>query len=102
LARSKIYLKTEFAWYILDAPSELYHIYFVGFWLKHRVLHLLVTSALANPNITLAGFFQSPVVKEDASSILQVLGRLLSRDDILSEDIVRKLICLYIITLTLL
>jgi DNA (cytosine-5)-methyltransferase 1 len=94
-AHSKMYLKTEFAWYILDNPAKLYRRYFYDFWLKHRILHLLVTSALANPSITLAQFFQLPVVKGDTSVISDVLGRHLSRDDILSEDTVR----LYILIL---
>jgi DNA (cytosine-5)-methyltransferase 1 len=89
-----MYLKTEFAWYILDAPSKLYKSYFSGFWLKHQVLHLLVTSALADPTITLAKFLQSPEVKGDASAISQVLKRTLSKDDILSEDMVRLPFCL--------
>jgi DNA (cytosine-5)-methyltransferase 1 len=92
---SKMYLKTEFAWYILDTPAKLYQPYFVDFWLKHRVLHLLVTSALANASITLAQFFQSPEVKRDTSIISHVLGRPLSKDDILAEDTVR----LYILIL---
>jgi DNA (cytosine-5)-methyltransferase 1 len=86
-----MYLKTEFAWYILDAPSMLYHAYFINFWLNHRVLHLLVTSALANPGITLSKFLQSPEMEEDTPVISQTLGRPLTRDDILSEDTVRLL-----------
>jgi DNA (cytosine-5)-methyltransferase 1 len=75
---SKIYLKTEFAWYILDGPSKPYESHFSSFWLKHQVLHLLVTSALADPTITLAKFLQLPEVKGD-----------ISKDDIISEDMVR-------------
>src|SRR5258708_35104625 len=85
---SKIYLKTEYAWYIVDTPSKLYHPYFIGYWAKHRVLHLLVTSAMANSSITLAKFFRSPQVKADATTISQMLGRPLVRDDMLSENIV--------------
>jgi DNA (cytosine-5)-methyltransferase 1 len=84
-----MYLKTESAWYILDAPSKPYHIYFIDFWLRHRVLHLLVTSALANPSITLFKFLQSPEIKYDASVISRALGRPLSENDILSKDMVR-------------
>src|ERR1700733_1478417 len=86
---SKIYLKTEYAWYIIDTPSKLYHPYFIGFWVRHRVLHLLVTSSLANSSITLAKFFKSPQVKADASIISQMLGRPLVLDDMLSENMVK-------------
>lgn len=82
-------MKTEFAWYILDTPSKQYKSYFSGFWLKHQVLHLLVTSALADPTITLAKFLQSLEVMGDTSAISQILKRPLSKDDILSEDMVR-------------
>jgi DNA (cytosine-5)-methyltransferase 1 len=85
---SKIYLKTEFAWYILDAPSKAYHAYFIEFWLKHRVLHLLVTSALAHPSITLSKFLWSPEIKDDTTIISRALGRPLSIDDVLSKDMV--------------
>ena len=95
-----MYLKTEFAWYILDAPSKLYHAYFINFWLKHRVLHLLVTSALANPSMTLSQFIRSPEVKDDESVISRTLGRPLSKDDILSKDTVRQPFTYIIHTLT--
>ncbi|KAF8503256.1 S-adenosyl-L-methionine-dependent methyltransferase [Russula emetica] len=82
----KIYLKTRYAWYILNAPSKSYRPYFSGYWLKHQVLHLLVTSALANSAITLAKFLESPDIKGDTSAISQILKRPLSKDDILSKD----------------
>ena len=85
---SKIYLKTEYAWYIVDTPSKLYHLYFIGYWMKHRALHLLVTSAMANSSITLAKFFRSPQVKADATIISRMLGRPLVRDDMVSENTV--------------
>lgn len=84
-----MYLKTEFAWYILDAPSKSYKSYFGGFQLKHQVLHLLVTSALADPAITLAKFLQLSEVKGDTSASSQILKRPLSKDDIISNDMVR-------------
>lgn len=95
-----MYLKTNFAWYILDAPSRLYHAFFINFWLKHRVLHLLVTSALANPTITLPKFLQS-LAKDDKSVIFKALGRPLSEDDVLSGDTVRQPFLCMICTLTL-
>jgi hypothetical protein len=45
--------------------------------------------ALADPAITLAEFLRSPEVKGDTSAISQILKRPLSKDDVLSEDIVR-------------
>lgn len=84
-----MYLKTEFAWYILNTPSKPYKSYFGGFWLKHQVLHLLVTSALADPAITLAKFLHLSEVKGDTSAISQILKRPLSKDDILFNDTVR-------------
>ena len=95
-----MYLKTEFAWYILDAPSKLYHTCFIDFWLKHRVLHLLVTSALANPSVTLSKFLRSREIKGDASVISKALGRPLSEDDVLSQDMVWPSFTHVIYTLT--
>jgi DNA (cytosine-5)-methyltransferase 1 len=85
-----MYLKTKFAWYILDAPSRSYHTFFINFWLKHRVLHQLVTSVLVNPTITLPKFLQSLATKDDTSVIFKALGRPLSEDDVLSKDTVRQ------------
>lgn len=95
-----MYLKTEFAWYILDTPSKLYKSYFSGLQLKHQVLHLLVTSALEDPTLTLAKFLQSLEVMGDASAISQILKRPLSKDDILSEDMVRHpfIYCMHALT----
>lgn len=84
--QSKIYLKTRYAWYILNAPSNLYRSYFSGYWLKHRALHLLVTSALANPAITLAKFLDSL----DTSAISKTI-KSFSKNDIFSDDTVRYL-----------
>ncbi|KAF9469258.1 hypothetical protein BDZ94DRAFT_1244081 [Collybia nuda] len=53
---SKIYLRTSFAWYILDTPSALYQPLFIPFWTQHRILHLLVTHSLKNPRITYEQF----------------------------------------------
>jgi hypothetical protein len=47
-----------------------------------------VTSALANSAITLAKFLESSDIKGDTSAISQILKRPLSKDDILSKDMV--------------
>lgn len=61
---------------------------------------MLVTSALANPAMTLVEFLESPDIKRDTSAISQILKRPLSKDDFLSEDIVShlflKTICILI------
>jgi hypothetical protein len=44
---------------------------------------------MADPTITLAKFLQLSEVKGDTSAISQILGRPLSKDVILSEDMVR-------------
>jgi hypothetical protein len=49
---------------------------------------------MANPAITLAEFLESPDIKGDASAISQVLKRPLSKNDILSEDMVRDILLL--------
>jgi hypothetical protein len=44
---------------------------------------------LANPAITLVEFLESPDIKGDTSAISQILKRPLSKNDILSENMVR-------------
>src|SRR6266511_3450218 len=56
LAGRKIYIKTEFAWYILGAPSRQYRTFVRPFWIKHRLLHLLVSAANKNARLTFEEF----------------------------------------------
>ena len=54
----KIYLKTEYAWYILDNPSEIYRPFYASFCIKHFVFHQLITSATSDRALTYSAFVQ--------------------------------------------
>ncbi|KII89181.1 hypothetical protein PLICRDRAFT_160365 [Plicaturopsis crispa FD-325 SS-3] len=88
---SKMYICTELAWYILDIPSEQYKPFFTEFWIRHRLLHLIVTSALNHPRITRAEFIQSLDVTEHSSdataAAIAVLGRPLNEADLDSDEV---------------
>ncbi|KAF8965236.1 S-adenosyl-L-methionine-dependent methyltransferase [Flammula alnicola] len=92
----KIYIRTKFAWYILGTPSNLYRPFFSPFWIRHRLLHLLVTSALDNPRITHTKFLDDlPSLDQADDSVATaevILGRGLRKEDIQSEDVTTYII----------
>jgi DNA (cytosine-5)-methyltransferase 1 len=87
-----MYLRTKYAWYILDMPSATYSPFFTGFWLQHRILHLVVTAAMTNSRITFDAFIASLQVTPESSDAIaiamKVLGRELTEEDVQSDDVV--------------
>ncbi|KAG1743398.1 S-adenosyl-L-methionine-dependent methyltransferase [Suillus lakei] len=87
----KFYILTNHAWYILDHPSEQYAPFFRGLWLRHRVAHLLVSMALANPRLTYKDFVSAlhitPDSPDEVSIALTIIGRELNENDIQSDDV---------------
>ncbi|KAF9246401.1 hypothetical protein BU15DRAFT_70495 [Melanogaster broomeanus] len=69
---SNIYVLTQHAWYILGMPSSNYKPFYIGFWLKHRILHLLVTH---------------PESPEDIAISLRMIERSITEEDLQSDDI---------------
>lgn len=56
---SHLYVKTNVAWYILESFAKIYWPFFLSFWTQCRLFHLLVSSCLADPSITLPNFISS-------------------------------------------
>ncbi|KAG1798810.1 hypothetical protein EV424DRAFT_1440198 [Suillus variegatus] len=87
----KFYILTEHAWYILHLPSEQYAPFFRGLWLRHRVVHPLVSMALASPRLTYEDFVSSlhitPDSPDEVSVALTIIGRELNENDLQSADI---------------
>lgn len=92
IVRSNIYILTQYAWYILDLPSPLYSPFYTHFWLKHRVLHLVVSSAISRPRLRYDDFIcsldVSPTSDDDVAVSLKILGRSITEDDVQSDDVV--------------
>lgn len=90
-----MYLRTKYAWYILDTPSAKYSPFFDGFWLKHRMLHLVVSAAQENPRITYDQFVKSLKISAESSDAvalsMKILGRELTKDDVENDDVVSLL-----------
>ncbi|KAL4067750.1 hypothetical protein V8B97DRAFT_1915370 [Scleroderma yunnanense] len=91
LDRHVLYILSQHAWYILDMPSSVYKPFYVGFWLKHRILHLLVTAVMNQPRIKYHEFVTSlqvtPDSPDDVSITLQMLGRSITEDDLQDDDV---------------
>ena len=90
---SKIYIRTAFAWYILDTPSTIYSPFFSPFWIQHRILHLIVTQSWANPRLTYDTFIKSleitPESPDSVAIAIKVIGRSLTESDVQSDNAVR-------------
>ncbi|KAG6876747.1 hypothetical protein C0993_000724 [Termitomyces sp. T159_Od127] len=91
---SKMYIRTKYAWYILHMPTEEYRPFFTSFWIKHRVLHLLLSSAIRDRRTSYQEFLESlsdvegdNLFREEALASVQMLGRVLTEADIQSEDV---------------
>ncbi|KAF9227783.1 S-adenosyl-L-methionine-dependent methyltransferase [Gyrodon lividus] len=88
---SNIYILTQYAWYILDMPSFRYKPFYTGLWLKHRILHLLVSSAMSQPRLKYQDFVKSlkvtPESPEEISIALRMIGRSITEEDLQSDDV---------------
>ncbi|KAJ6502172.1 S-adenosyl-L-methionine-dependent methyltransferase [Mycena sanguinolenta] len=51
-----IYIKTDYAWYLLDKPSTLYESFWQPLWLRHQLAHRVLTSSLNEPRMTMDQF----------------------------------------------
>lgn len=83
-----MYIRTEYAWYILDTPARAYLPFYTRYWLKHRLAHLVISACLDDPEITRSAFVAS--LKGEASA-RDVLGRFLKEADLDASDVVRRL-----------
>ncbi|KAG6862076.1 hypothetical protein C0995_007206 [Termitomyces sp. Mi166 len=91
---SKMYIRTKHAWYILHMPSEEYRRFFISFWIKHRVMHLLLNTVIRDRQTSYDEFIAllsdiegDGFAREEALASLQMLGRVLTEADIQSEDV---------------
>ncbi|TFK54606.1 S-adenosyl-L-methionine-dependent methyltransferase [Heliocybe sulcata] len=55
----KVYIRTAYAWYILEIPSDKYKAYYTDFYVKHHIVCLVVSIALLDPETTLQGFLKA-------------------------------------------
>lgn len=97
ILNSKIYVRTKYAWYILDTPSDKYRPFFIPFWIKHRILHLVVSLSLKNLRITYDTFIEllsKPSEADDDNLIaLKFIRRALNKNDVESPDVVSSDAC---------
>ncbi|KAG6901728.1 hypothetical protein C0995_008696 [Termitomyces sp. Mi166 len=61
----KVYIETQFAWYILDTPFNEYEPLFRYFFTPLRISQMIITSALKSPRMTYEEFLGSLVTKVD-------------------------------------
>jgi hypothetical protein len=92
LFNSRIWIKTCFAWYILDEPSQEYQRYYERTYIVHVFACLILQAIRDDPECTIEDFKLSLSVTSDSSTALvsavRVLGRRLTVDDLFSPNIV--------------
>ncbi|THH29585.1 hypothetical protein EUX98_g4594 [Antrodiella citrinella] len=82
---SKIYIRTEFAWYILDVPSASYAPLFAEFWRRHHLFHLVVSSSLDDPELDVIQF-QDLLVQDMNGEAEKVTGQTVSVADFVDDN----------------
>ncbi|KAK7034044.1 hypothetical protein VNI00_012475 [Paramarasmius palmivorus] len=91
----KIYLRTKFAWYILDNPSLQYRPHFAPYFVRQRLCHLVLSTALIDNTLLLDDFlfrlgtdplFQDGAVHENLFLPSFVVGQRISREDMESKE----------------
>lgn len=88
---SKIYIRTEFAWYILGIPNSSYASFYTPFWIQHRILHILVAMSLENQRATyqdLVDNLKEMDLDDSFPTARLLLGRDLRKIDIEADDVV--------------
>ncbi|KAF9473771.1 S-adenosyl-L-methionine-dependent methyltransferase [Pholiota conissans] len=87
----KMYIRTQFAWYILERPSGIFNPYFSPFWLQHHFLHLVVSASIEDPRITYTQFVDQLLdIDKKADFIVPseaILDRKLRPEDLESDDV---------------
>ncbi|EMD38163.1 hypothetical protein CERSUDRAFT_122915 [Gelatoporia subvermispora B] len=79
-----MYLRTKYAWYILDTPADTYIPLYTGYWLKHRLAHLVASACFDDAEVTYEAFIASLKAEESARA---VLGRSLREKDLDVNDV---------------
>lgn len=73
-------------------PSSNYKPFYVGFWLKHRILHLLVTAVMEYPRLQYKEFLKllkvTPDSPDEVIVTLRMLGRSITEEDVQNDDVV--------------
>ena len=94
----RVWVRTKFAWYILDVPSRQYLPYFARMFVVHLFSHLLLQSAREDPSNTLDDFKLSLKITSNSSdtlaSAVKVLGRGLTVEDLNNPDVVSSIVFL--------
>lgn len=74
-------------------PAKAYFPFFVEFWIKHRVLHLVVTASINNRTVDRDLFVRSLKVTPESSNAvaaaLKFISRELTENDLLADSVVR-------------
>ncbi|KAG7092771.1 hypothetical protein E1B28_009094 [Marasmius oreades] len=90
----KIYIRTNYAWYILDRPSPMYMPFFKSFFIQHRLCHLILSRLLLDIELSTEEFTSSLERIQGqhdtglVPSVLCILGRKLNGQD-LQRDAVK-------------
>lgn len=84
---SKVYLRTQYAWYILDTPSPVYVPHYATFWLRQHLFLRLIWSSQEDPSLDQHGF-QELLEGEQDEEAEGIIGRSVGFKDFMTKDTV--------------
>ncbi|KAF9013919.1 S-adenosyl-L-methionine-dependent methyltransferase [Cyathus striatus] len=88
----KIYIRTRYAWYILDEPSALYKAFYVGFLIQQRSFHIVMQSILQSKNVTYDSLIAKLIALNDddlgVTPAHTILGHSLTAEHLSSPEVI--------------
>ncbi|KAL0581108.1 hypothetical protein V5O48_000897 [Marasmius crinis-equi] len=88
----KIYLRTKYAWYILDLPAEAYRPLYLPFFTRQRLCHLALSRLLEEEELTTEEFVSNlkSLQTRYQKSNLVPKGRVILRRSLTQDDMDKK------------
>ncbi|KAF9265676.1 S-adenosyl-L-methionine-dependent methyltransferase [Marasmius fiardii PR-910] len=88
----KIYIRTKYAWYILDRPLSIYMPYFQPFFIQHRLCHLILSQLFLDKELTTNEFVSSLELIQGQQdglipNVTSILDRTLNSQDLRSRRV---------------
>ncbi|KAF4614568.1 hypothetical protein D9613_003147 [Agrocybe pediades] len=89
----RLWIRTQYAWYILGYPAPDYLSFFSEFWIKTRVLDLIINASLDDPRLAMDDLYKRiPDLDSEHSdphlvTATELLGRKLDEHDLDNEDV---------------
>ncbi|KAG2020168.1 hypothetical protein CC2G_005536 [Coprinopsis cinerea AmutBmut pab1-1] len=87
----KLYVRTQYAWYILGEPALTYRPFFAPLWTRHRLTHLFLCAAMEDARLSYSDL-QNTLPERDQqtqgiTTASDILGREFSAEDLENAEV---------------